>query len=113
MRDQLLLESSSSRGPDQTIKTFRPLNTNGTMRMHYYINTTGCLEEVNLCARLVCTKTDFLHVLQARTQSGGRGGVTLPPGKKVSLKNVRKRRESSVKISRQNECEHSAQIRQN
>ena len=82
------------------------------MGMHYYVNTTGCLEEVNLCARVVCTKTDFLHVLQSRTQIGG-GGVTLPPGKKVPLKNVRKRRESSVKISRQNECEHSAQIRQN
>ena len=44
------------------------------MGMHYYVNTTGCLEEVNLCARLVCTKTDFLHVLQARTQGGGGRG---------------------------------------
>ena len=46
----------------------------------------------------------FLLFIQARTQGGGCTGCTCtppPPGKKVPLRNVQKRRESSAQICRQ------------
>ena len=84
-------------------------------RMHYYVNTTGCLETVNLCARLACacvclrvlantpchletelsseTKTTILRCAQPRsdwgvTRTSNRvtsNGVT---GKRVTAKNT-------------------------
>ena len=52
-----------------------------------------------------------------RVRRGGALGTRAPPlpppGKKVPLKNVQKRRESSAQICRQKKCARSAQIRQN